>query len=590
MRSQSPEQELMGVDESANRYIGDLAKSAAPYPLKVDAVALINGLHGTGSDPGPTPQRMALIEDMQARGINNPNAVLSSQNVSLVVVQGWLRPGIQKGDRFDIELRVPSGSETTSLRGGYLLKTRLQDSAVLNNQLHHGQLWGVGEGPVLIDPMANADKDQVALCRGRVLGGGVALKSRSLGLVLTPNHKGILNASRVAAAINKRFHTYIQGIQTGVAKAKTAEYIELAVYPRYKDNIDRYFQVVHSIVLKESSHERLERITTLQAELLDPETASEAALHLEAIGSDKDSVETLCNALKSNSTEVRFYAAEALAYLDRHEAAEPLGKIARDEPAFRVYALAALSTMQDFAAFEQLRDMLSLPSAETRYGAFRSLWAMNPNEPFMKGELLSNEFHYHVLDVSGPPMVHVTRSRLAELVLFGRDQRLSTPLAVNAGTAIMVTSTGGDEISVSKFAVREGDQKRIVSTRTDDVIRAIVELGGTYPDVVQALQEAKISGAMTARFEVDALPQPGRSYERLAEGDAPASEEHGDAVPASPMPDLFSAESSTPITGKKVPAHSDDEDDTEKSASSSSDDSDEDTASQKSFFGKMFGR
>ena len=58
---------------------------------------------------------------------------------------------------------------------------------------------------------------------------------------------------------------------------------------------------------------------------------------------------------------MRFYAAEALAFLDRREAAEPLGQIARDQPAFRVFALAALSTMQDYAAYEQLRDLLARP-------------------------------------------------------------------------------------------------------------------------------------------------------------------------------------------------------------------------------------
>ena len=57
---------------------------------------------------------------------------------------------------------------------------------------------------------------------------------------------------------------------------------------------------------------------------------------------------------------MRFYAAEALAYLDRREAAEPLGQIARDQPAFRVFALTALSAMQDYAAYEQLRDLLSV--------------------------------------------------------------------------------------------------------------------------------------------------------------------------------------------------------------------------------------
>jgi hypothetical protein len=46
-----------------------------------------------------------------------------------------------------------------------------------------------------------------------------------------------------------------------------------------------------------------------------------------------------------------------------------------------------------------------------------------------------------------------------------------------------------------------------------------VELGGTYPDVVQALQEAKTTGCLEGRFEVDALPEAGRSYEAPVEGE-----------------------------------------------------------------------
>jgi len=82
----------------------------------------------------------------------------------------------------------------------------------------------------------------------------------------------------------------------------------------------------------------------------------------------------------------------------------------------------------------------------------------------------------------------------------------------------------------------------------DEVIRAIVDLGGTYPDVVQALQQAKVDGALASRFEVDALPQPGRSYDRHAkrspDGDArPAplgGQQDAPLELATPLPDLFS--------------------------------------------------
>ncbi len=178
---------------------------------------------------------------------------------------------------------------------------------------------------------------------------------------------------------------------------------------------------------------------------------------------------------------------------------------------------------------------------------------MNRDDPLVKGEMLGGQFNYHALDVAGPPMIHVTRSRIPEIVVFGPAQQLVLPLAVNAGNAIMVTALSGNEITVSKYSAHEGDQKRTVSPRVDEVIRAIVELGGTYPDVVQALQEAKAGGALTSRFEIDALPEPGRTYDRIA-----GEEDHEDAAgtrdgkaeaakvsPARAVPELFAKKGGT---------------------------------------------
>ena len=96
--------------------------------------------------------------------------------------------------------------------------------------------------------------------------------------------------------------------------------------------------------------------------------------------------EEILDAPSSDDPEVRFYAAEALAYLDVTEAVDPLAKVVRDEPAFRVNALAALSAMDDGAAYEALRTLLSAKSAETRYGAFRAMTAMTPNDSLLVGE------------------------------------------------------------------------------------------------------------------------------------------------------------------------------------------------------------
>lgn len=529
------------------RLVGDLAVPFNMHPVVLESVGLVTGLRGTGSDPKPSPQRDALLSEMHVRGVKSPNRLLASGNVSLVLVRGVIRPGIQKDDRFDVEVRVPSQSETTSLRGGYLLQTNLKELQVLDNAIHSGHTYATAEGPVLVDPAADPKKDRVLCCRGRILGGGVALKSRPLGLVL--RDKSIHDAATIEAAINRRFHTFDRGLKTGVARAKDDQYIQLTLHPRYKDNVHRYIAVLRSVALRESETERIERLGVLQRRLMDPISASRAALELEAIG--KPAIEVLLQGIQSPDPEVRFYAAEALAYLDDSRAAAPLAEAARNVPAFRAFALAALSAMNDVSAAEKLREMLDLPSAETRYGAFRALWAMNAEDPAIRGENLRGQFSYHVLDTAGPPMVHVTRSRRAEVVLFGRDQALQPPFTLEAGNQILVTCREGHEMTVSKFAVNEPDQKRVVPARVDDLVRTIVELGGMYPDVVYALQQAKACGALASRFEVDALPEAGRTYsrgEKAAQDQKAAQEAAGPGALAahSPLPDLFARTESKP--------------------------------------------
>jgi len=471
------------------------------------------------------------MTEMQRRGVENPNQLLATRNFSLVLVRGFLRPGIQKGDHFDVEVRVKDQSETTSLRGGFLLETHLSDLAVIYGKVLNGKDRGVAQGPVMVDPAATEKVNNVHLGRGVVLGGGTAHESRSVGLFLngaeetnmTPEQ--LLNAAvksaQVANAINRRFSTHKHGIKEGVARAIRGNYVDLVVDPAYKDNLVRYFQVLRAIELRETSAESSLRIGKLRTKLLDPVTAEQAAIKLEAIG--KPAIDTLIEGTQSHDPQARFYAAEALAYLDRREAAEPLGAAAHNA-AFRSQALTALSVMRDSAAYDQLRDLLEVPSAETRYGAFRALTVMCPDDSLVKGETLGEQFSYHVLDTKGPPMIHVTRNRCAEVVLFGLNQRFLTPLAINAGQ-IMITSNHEGEVSVSKFAPHEADQKRVVSNRVDEVIRATVELGGTYPDVVQAIQEAKAAGCLEGRFEIDALPEAGRSYETVVDDGAKDDED-----------------------------------------------------------------
>jgi len=515
-RQQSPAMSFDGEPETNSTLISHVAHPYGLGYVKLEAVSMATGLAGTGEDPAPSPQRATLMDEMTRREVENAKQVLASPNTALVLVRGLLRPGIQAGDKFDIEVRTSSRSETTSLRGGHLLETRLSEMAVLGGQVRQGHIMAMAGGAVLVDPTADSEDEMALATQGRVLGGGIVTKSRTLGLILDHDRQSVRLSQKVGKAVNVRFHTYIDGHKRGVATPKTDEFVELELHPRYKDNVGRYMRVIRNLALGETPSQRQERLQLLSVQLLDPVTSATAALRLEALGDDQ-AVEALTEGLGSEDPEVRFYAAEALAYLDETIGVETLVQVVREEPAFRVGALAALSAMDDGAAYDSLRTLLGVKSAETRYGAFRAMTSMAPSDVILRGESMNGMFTYHVLDVAGPPMIHATSSHRPEIVLFGTKHELQLPLVLDAGPKILINGLSGGQIKVSQFS--GSTQHRTVSTDVEAVIRAVVELGGTYPDVVQMLQQAKKSGALTSRFRVNALPEGGRKFlkgEKLA--------------------------------------------------------------------------
>jgi flagellar basal body P-ring protein FlgI len=549
LRGQTPEEELALEEEPKLEVVGDYARPWGLNWVKLESVALVTSLDNTGSDPPDSPQRRMLIGEMQSHDVRKAEAVLASPTTSMVILRGYLPPGVQKGDTFDIEVRVPSRSETTSLRGGWLMQSRMRQMEVLGGSVMTGSIDGLAHGDVLVDAVFEGGDDKVLETRGRVLGGGISTVPRKLGLAISREDASVRISTLIGKAVNQRFFTIDAGVKQGVAEPQRDNYLELAVAPRYKHNLARYLRVIRNIALKETPPERIERLKLLERKLLEPASSALAAIQLEAIGNE--AVGALKKGLSSPDAEVRFYAAEALAYLDQSEAAAPLAEAAQAESAFRWHALTALSTMSHVAALDALNDLLHVKSVETRYGAFRALKTRNPGDPTIKGELLDKRFRYHTLATSGEPLVHVTRTRLPEIVLFGHEQRLKPPTSgLFAGKRLMVTAVDNGDLRVGRFAPGEETTYETCPPELDKLIRTLVRLGAGYAEVVQCLHEAKNTGCLESRLAVEAVPRPDRKYYREDDPlpEAPADEpQEGEtaALPlaarraATPAPELF---------------------------------------------------
>lgn len=546
-RSQSPRDDEDTFETKVETpMIGDYTTVAGLNMVVLEGVSLVTGLNGTGGDAQPSVYRTALTDEMRRRGVKNLNQILRSPDTALVVVRAYLPPLIRKGDRFDIEVRIPGNGGATSLNGGWLMPTLLAEQAIVPGRgVMEGHTVARASGPILISTGEGGDQASLAgvLRRGKVLGGGVSLKDRDLTLYLRNDFRSGRNITRIADRIGQRFFHYNRhGLREPLAKTTYSDQkIILKIHPRYRDNFPRYLQVIRNIAFRETEVAQRVRIHKLREDLHRPETSELAAIKLEAIG--QQAVPVLKTGLKSENLEVRFHAATALAYLGEPDGLKVLAEAARSEPAFRIFAFAAMATVEDAEAHVLLRELMNETSAETRYGAFRSLSTLDKNDPFIRGEKLNDEFTLHVLATEGPPMVHLTGHKKAEIVLFGDDQRLSTPLALRAGNYILVTARPGSEtVVVSRYEVGRPDQKKVVSNRLADVIRTVAEFGASYPDVAQMLAQADRLLKLPGRIEIDALPEAGRVYYRpRKERDGETSARVGGA---NLTPNLFSKDKS----------------------------------------------
>jgi|HubBroStandDraft_2_1064218.scaffolds.fasta_scaffold17560_2 flagellar basal body P-ring protein FlgI len=505
--------------------IGEHTQVAGGWWIQLEGAGLVVDLNGTGEDPPPSEARHVVLEDLKRRGIPNPNKILKMPNVTVVIVTGYVPALIRKNEHFDVEVRLPDGSKVKSLNGGRLmpcyLREHLRDNAGVDHTSHE---FAIAEGPILVGSTHKNANDQAGLLRrGRIVAGGTwKWEDRELELYLRNEFRSERNAVRIANAIGRRFFDYDRhGQRIPLAEAKTDQKIVLKVLPKYRDNYPRYVDVVRKIAFRETDVARAVRIRALKWDLLEPETSAQAALKLEAIGDQ--GIPTLKNGLKSKDPQVQFYSAEALAYLGDSAGLQALFEAARDQYAFRIFALAAMACLDDPEVHVKLRELMNVQSAETRYGAFRALTTLDKNDPFVRGEMLGNQFRLHTLKTEGSPMVHITNCKKAEVVLYGAEQEIKTPIFARAGNNIIVSGApGADRVTVCRFEVGKEDQRKTISPRLQDVIRTLTEFGATFPDVNQFLTEADHQDNLAGHLEIDALPRAGRSYQPPEQGIAKA--------------------------------------------------------------------
>jgi len=544
--------------------VGDLSYIQHAVETKLEGVGLVVGLDNTGVDPPPSPYRTRLLDDMRKAGVENANALLKDPRVSLVIVTLTVHAGATPKDRIDATVELPPASGTKSLAGGYLLSCRLREKMVLGGATREGQESAVVQGAV----MTGSLDDPTNLKIGRVLGGGRVKKEVPFQLILNDTRKNFRTAAMVEAVVNQRF-PQTEGVdQKGSAVAKTDQYIVLKVPQVYHQNQDRFFRVVKLLQMVDNPTLRASRMASWGRDLLDPSKAGIAALRLEGLG--PNAVDVLKNGLGSPNAQVRFFAAEALAYLNDPSGANVLGETVRKTPEFRAYALAALAATDQSAFHMTLRKLMDEPDVEIRYGAFNALRTLAPDDAFL-GQVRvmdapkqddddvdrvdsmavaitkatskprkEDPFSLYLVDCEGPPMVHVARTRRCEIVVFGRGQKLLPPVVLGDGPYLLNAADGDQAVQISKIVPSrfgDADAKVEAALELGEVLRRAANLGATYPEIVSILQAAERQKNLPGPLVVDAVPGSSPKYIEAAILGKDATSKKDDALKKTGMDD-----------------------------------------------------
>jgi hypothetical protein len=128
-------------------------------------------------------------------------------------------------------------------------------------------------------------------------------------------------------------------------------------------------------------------------------------------------------------------------------------------------------------------------------------------------------FALYIVDSEGPPVIHVSRSRRSEVVVFGRSQKLLPPIVLGAGAVLLNAADKDDEIEISKIVPSkfgDSDVKLRTSLDLPEVIRRVANLGTTYPELVAILEAANRQKNLPGSLVIDAVPQSNMDYLQAA--------------------------------------------------------------------------
>lgn len=544
--------------------LGDIVEVGNGGTMQVDGVGLVTGLNGTGHSPAGyyrTMMEQYLLKHTGTKGGEiahlepqlRVRKMLDDPNNCLVIVTGFIPPGCHKGDRFDINIKLPEGSKASSLAGGYLHLCELRVWEAASNlsgdpkyqnstQRIAGHIFAHAKGPLVVGFGDTTDVHE--LKHARIWQGGVSRIDRPYIFAMKKDNRTLKIANRVAERINFMYEedpkararhaefterensllllgsatNQLNGKQDPgnekIAKASKESLIYVRVPLNYRYDHQRFVDVSARTPVQDNDPEMPRYQQRLAKMLLDPQDTRRASVHLEALGREV-AVPILKTGLESEYPFVQFCSAEALAYLGSTAGVEVLARLAQQHPVLARHCTIALAGLGETICRDRLGDMLGAEEPSLRCAAFHALSTLDERDPRLGGIYLNETFWLYRIPHARSRMVYFSTSKRPQVVLFGDKIELQpgTRVIIPKDFTVCHDTKSGNYL-VKRITVR-GEQQRVSSANLGEILANLADLGATYPEIVDFLR--RVQDLQKVNCPVVAWTTPEVSLETLVE-------------------------------------------------------------------------
>ena len=513
--------------------------------MRVVGYGLVVGLGTGGSADCPRDVRSRLLHELHRRpefhragsptNPITPEMMIDDPDTAMVMVEGEIPAGAVAGSDFDVSVAALPGTQTTSLRGGWLYACDLSVYRMLTETAGvTGKRLARAQGPVLLNPFS--DRPDAATRsserNGRIVGGGIVATDRRIRLVLfRPSYS---RARAIATRINARF-----GTSGKIADPTSPSFIQLTVPDRYARDPKRFIALVQHLYLRPQAGFSDLRTRQLAEEMVEPDAPYEdIAWAWEGIG--RTVLPTISKLYSHEGRAVGYYAALAGLRLGDDVAIEVVAEQARDARSpYRFDAIAALGRAYNLPrAARPLRALLSDADPAVRVAAYEAL--IRRGDPEIATRRIGRDnFALDLVPSTAANLIYVKRSESRRMAVFGSGVRCQPPLFYRHPSGEVTVSAYEEDSGVTVLHKDRRSGRAAPARQVSFDLVELVELLGSNPPrhgedpsqglgidygtVIQLLYELCDMRAINARFVLE-RPSVGEVFGPLRPEGRPESE------------------------------------------------------------------